>query len=111
MIKLTIFKQGELIYAIEAMGHSGYSSAGSDIVCAAVSTLTQNCEKGLKEMLKINTEFIVNEENAYLSIKLPLNLTEQQMHDAQILLNSTYLGLKDIADSYPKYIQIKEKRK
>ena len=111
MIKITIEKEGELIYAIEAMGHSGYSEAGSDIICAAVSTLTQNCEKGLKEMLKINTKFIIDEAKPYLSVRLPLDLSEQQIHDSQIILKSTYLGLKDLADSYPKYISIKEKRK
>lgn len=110
MINITITKQGELIYAIQAKGHSGYSNAGSDIICSAVSTLTQNCEKGLKELLKIDTEFVLDEAQPYLFVALPKSLTEQEMHDAQIILNSTVLGLKDLADSYPKYISIKEKQ-
>ena len=109
MIKITIAKKGELINTIEVAGHSGYADEGSDIICAAVSTLTQNCEKGLKEMLKINTKFIIDENIPHLSVSLPNDLSEKDMKDAQILMKSTYLGLKDLADSYPKYINIKEK--
>lgn len=111
MIKITVTFKSELIYAIEVTGHSGYSEAGSDIICSAVSTLTQNCEMGLKEMLKINTKFILDENKPYLYVELPESLSESDLHDSQIILKSTYLGLKDLADSYPKYISIKEKRK
>ena len=108
MIKITVTYRGELIYAIEAKGHSGYAEAGSDIICSAVSTLVQNAEKGLKELLKIQTEFILDVNVPYLKITLPSNLSKQNQHDAQIILRSTMLGLYDLADSYPKYISIKE---
>ena len=111
MIKITVIFKGELIYAIEAMGHSGYSEAGSDIICSAVSTLTQNCAMGLKEMLNINISYKIDETAPYLYVALPDNLSSSETHDSQIMLKSTYLGLKDLADSYPKYISIKEKRK
>lgn len=111
MIKITILTKGELIYAIEATGHSGYSEAGSDIICSAVSTLTQNCAMGLKEMLNINILYTIEESKPYLYVELPTDLSESKLHDSQIILKSTYLGLKDLADSYPKYISIKEKRK
>jgi len=111
MIKITIFTNGELIYAIEATGHSGYSEAGSDIICSAVSTLTQNCAMGLKDMLNINIKFKIDENVPYLYVELPTDLSNSNLHDSQIILKSTYLGLKDLADSYPKYISIKEKRK
>jgi len=110
MINITIGFEGDLICSIQAKGHSGYAKSGSDIICSAVSTLTQNCEKGLKELLLINTKYVVDEKIPYLSVVLPKDLTEDQLHDAQIILKSTYLGLKDLADSYPKYISIKEKR-
>ena len=42
-------------------------------------------------------------------IKVVLKSVDSE--DSQIILKSTYLGLKDLADSYPKYISIKEKRK
>lgn len=110
MIKITVEFAGDTIKSIQASGHSGYAESGSDIICSAVSVLTQNCEKGLKEMLSINTDFVIDEKKPYLSVTLPNNLSETKLHDSQIILKSTYLGLKDLADSYPKYINIKEKR-
>lgn len=111
MIKITIIKKGENLIAIEATGHSGYAEAGSDIICSAVSTLIQNCEKGLSELLKIEHEFNLDETIPHIYIGGCENLSKTVMHDAQILLRSTYLGLRDLADSYPKFISIKEKRK
>lgn len=111
MISITIIRDGEFISTIEAFGHSGYAVEGSDIVCSAVSTLVQNCEKGLKELLGIKTKYLVDVKKPYLSITLPKILTDVERHDADVLLNSTLLGLYDLADSYPKYITIKEKRR
>ena len=34
-----------------ASGHSGFAERGHDIVCAAVSALTQTCELGLSDVL------------------------------------------------------------
>lgn len=111
MIKITIIKKSENLMTIEATGHSGYADEGSDIICSAVSTLLQNCEKGLSELLKINHIFSLDEDIPHIIIDLPENLDERSMHDAQILMRSTYLGVADLADSYPKFINIKEKRK
>ncbi len=111
MINITVVRIGEFISTIEVSGHSGYAVEGSDIVCSAVSTLVQNCEKGLKELLGIKTKYVVDVKKPYLSITLPNNMTEVEKHDANILTDSTMLGLYDLADSYPKYITIKEKRK
>ena len=41
MINITIIKKNQDIITIEAKGHSGYALAGSDIVCSAISVLTQ----------------------------------------------------------------------
>ena len=86
MIQITVTNKGELIYAIEAKGHSGYAEAGSDIICSAVSTLIQNAEKGLKELLHISTKFSLDVNKPYLKITLPDNLNEQLTHDSQIIL-------------------------
>ena len=43
MVKIKVSRNGEgYITGIEANGHSGYAEAGSDIVCAIVSTAVQS---------------------------------------------------------------------
>lgn len=110
MIKITIIKNGENVTAISCEGHSGYASEGSDIVCASVSVLTQNAQKTLDEILHINSKFVCDEDIPYLSIELP-KLEGEKSKSAYLIMNSTANGLRDIASSFPKHINIKEKRK
>ena len=110
MIKITIIKKSDNVTAINSVGHSGYKESGSDIVCASVSVLLQNAQKTFEEILHINTNFAIDEKEPSLSISLP-NLDGEKAKMAYLIMNSTANGLKDIASSFPKYIDIKEKRK
>ena len=110
MINITIIKSNNKIITIEATGHSGYAESGQDIVCAAVSTLTQALINGLIEVVKISPKYIVDEDIPHLSVTLPNDLSDEKSKYAQVLMNSTYLALKDIANSYSKFIKIKEKQ-
>ena len=109
MIKILVLKDKQNIITIEATGHSCYAEFGSDIVCSAVSTLTQNLILGLEEVVKIKPNYIIDEEIPHLMVSLPNDLTKEQSRDAQILMQSTYLGLRNLSNSYKKYISIKEK--
>lgn len=109
MINITIIKNKQNIMTIEATGHSGYAESGSDIVCSAVSALTQNLAQGLKEVLKIEPKVVIDEGIPHISIALPEDLSNEKMQETQILMQSTYLGLKDCRDSFNKFIKIKEK--
>ena len=110
MINVTIVKSNNKIITIEATGHSGYAESGSDIVCASVSSLTQALINGLIEVVKINPKYVIDEEIPHLSVTLPNDLTEEKSKYAQVLMSSTCLAIKGVADSYPKFIKIKEKQ-
>ena len=109
MINILVLKSKQNIVAIEATGHSGYAESGSDIVCSAVSTLLESLINGLIEVLKINPDYTIDEETPFLKVALK-DLSKEKMRDAQILMNSTFLGLKGVEDSYKKFIKIKEKQ-
>ena len=110
MINITIVKSNNKIITIEATGHSGYAESGKDIVCAAVSTLTQALINGLIEVVKITPKYVIDEETPHLSVTLPKDLPEEKSKYAQVLMSSTYLAIKGVADSYSKFIKIKEKQ-
>ena len=110
MIRITIIKKGDVITTISCEGHSGYADSGSDIVCASVSVLTQNAQKTLTELLNIDTIFNIDEELPSLNLSLP-ELSGEKLKMANLIMKSTVNGLKDLADSFPKHINIKEKRK
>ena len=45
-----------------AQGHTGYARAGADIVCAAVSALTQTTLNGLQNVLKAPVDAKVDDD-------------------------------------------------
>ena len=45
MINITIYDNG-----FEIEGHAGYAQKGSDIICAAVSALSQTCRISITEL-------------------------------------------------------------
>ena len=109
MINILVIKDKQNIKFIEAKGHSGYAESGSDIVCSAVSTLIQNLANGLTEIVKIQTKVIIDEETPHMSIEL-LENDIRKLSYAQVLMQSTLLSLKQIADEFNKFIKIKEKQ-
>ena len=109
MINILIIKSKQNIVTIEATGHSGYAEEGSDIVCSAISTLMQNLANGLTEVIKANAKVVVDEDIPHLSVSLREE-NEEKFKYAQMLMQTTILSLKEVANGYSKFIKIKEKQ-
>lgn len=89
-----------------AEGHTGYAGAGSDIVCAAVSALTQSTLNGLRHVLGAPVMFDIDEASARLEAQLTPEATEEQVRQAQLLLRTLLEGLQAIERSYPRNVRI-----
>ena len=95
MIKINISKD-----EITVKGHSGYSEAGSDIVCASVSSILLTTVNAL---LSIDEDCIIYEESdGYLKIKI-------KKHNEVIdkLINNMINLLNELQKQYKKYIEIR----
>lgn len=106
MTSIKIFKNHKNIVCVQCMGHSGYASSGEDIVCAGISSIVQTAVLGLLSVAKINVELTRDDEAGYLKVKLPLNITEEENHDAQIILTTMLCGLSDLRETYSKYLDL-----
>lgn len=109
MINILVVKKHNRIMTIEATGHSGYATEGSDIVCSAVSTLLETLLNSLIDIVKINPDYKIDESIPHLSVSLPKALDKAISNKVDLLMESTYLGIRKVADCYKKYIKIKEK--
>lgn len=89
-----------------AEGHTGYAEAGEDIVCAAVSALTQATLNGLKNVLKAPVMFDIDDKAAILEARLTPEASEAQVTQAQLLLKTLLEGLQAIERSYPRNVRI-----
>lgn len=106
MTKITIFKKDDIIWSYQVKGHSGFAEEGKDIVCSAVSTATQMTLVGLKEVLKLKVESII--EDGFLQVRLLDG--DENNKDSQILLNTMFLTLQDIAKNYAKNVKMEVRK-
>jgi len=108
MISIATYRNSKKdIVQFVVKGHAYAADPGQDIVCAAVSVLTQTTVLALHEIANIAIEHEI--ENGYLKCKLPINLMEKELYDAKLLIDTMLLGLNNIRQSYPKYVEIHDK--
>lgn len=84
---------------ISIKGHAGYAAHGQDIVCAAISTLTQVFLASVEELTEDNLKSDIRAGNAFIEYG---NLSER----AQVLMDSFFIGVHMIADEYPHHVKL-----
>ena len=88
------------IQGFEAKGHAGAGPRGNDIVCAAVSVLTDSVFLGLDRHLHRAMEWSANSGDIPVHLKdVPDDLTEA-------ILTTMVLGLSEIQKKYPDKLRI-----
>ena len=87
-------------------GHSGYSEAGTDIVCAAISAVVAMAEATINDVCGAKAKVRVKEQDARITLTLPASCDEEETVQAVLAgMMSTLAGLRD---DYPDYIEVLE---
>ncbi|HOB87843.1 MAG TPA: ribosomal-processing cysteine protease Prp [Bacillota bacterium] len=104
MIRVTVWRKAAgPISGFQVEGHAGYAPAGEDIVCAAVSALTQAALLGLERLLGIRpAQFHCRRGN------LKCLFQPAPEREGQLILETMVQGLKETAESYGTYLSLKE---
>ena len=101
MTVLRVYRKGKLYTGFECKGHSGYGEAGSDIVCAAISTGVEFCINCGEQIDHAPLQLEVDQEEA--SIKCVCSQPNPQFSKhIEILIE---LG-QSIADEYAMYFNL-----
>jgi len=109
MINVTFLTQNKNFVGVLSEGHAEYDSYGKDIVCSAVSSLTQSLALGILKVLNIKAVYNVNEKQGKLELRLPKKIDEESLTKSQILLKTTYLSIMDLSKGYPSNIKVEVK--
>lgn len=91
------------ITAFQMTGHADSGPYGQDIVCAAASALSISTINGLEKVVGTHPQVESDQQNGGFLQVTAIDLG----HDAQILVQTFLNGLQDIAESYPKNIEVK----
>ena len=98
------------IKGFTASGHAGSRKIrGYDLVCCAISALTQTGVNALFTVAGTEPSVMVDEQTGYLRCMLPDEMNLQTQEKAEIVLRTVIQGLTDIQNIYPKFIRIQQK--
>lgn len=108
MVKIEINRsKAKQIVSFKLTGHAGYGRPGEgDVVCSAVSVLAQTAVQGLKMVADIAIRYEI--KDGYLKCELPKELDDKQFLMSTAILETMYVGLKNIEENYKKHIDVRE---
>ena len=112
MTTVTVFRRPDgSLSGFDCRGHAEYADAGEDIVCAAVSALTQGTFNGLLNVLKAPVDYRIDEKDGILTASLG-DVPEGKRAGAQLLLETLASALQMIEADYARFIRVifKERR-
>lgn len=109
MTEIVFTRRKGRITRVECDGHTGYGCEGEDIVCAALSSIVQTAVLGVLSVAGVNAHYKVDDKRGYLLMELPSSISEEQDHDAQVILQTLLLGVGDLYESYSDYVSLEVK--
>ena len=112
MVTVSMLQQGGRTVGFTSTGHANHGEAGEDIVCSAISALTQTCYLGLVRVvgLKEGTQVVVSiDETKGMSCVLAGDTRGEQLDKAELLFLTMEAGLASIAEGYRKSLKIRHR--
>ena len=106
MTKCEFFMEEDRITGFSVSGHSGYSDAGQDIVCAAISAVVTMAEATINDICGAKAKVRVKDADARITLTLPASCDEEET--VQAVLAGMMLTLCNMRDDYPDYIEVLE---
>ena len=111
MVTVTMLHRNGRTAGFLSTGHAGYGEAGEDLVCSAISALTQTCLLGLTDVIGLSgrqLEWSVDDEKGITCI-LSCDTDEEQQQKAELLFSTMEAGLRSIQESYRGAIKIRHR--
>ena len=108
MIQATFHMEGSNIVSFQVEGHSGLAEAGTDVLCAAVTSAVRLTECAVNDVLGLEASVKVRPEKALISLKLPGGLSQQNESTCQTLLTGLMVYLTQLCEEYPDNIIVME---
>jgi hypothetical protein len=101
MIDVTFLKNGNSEYVgFKTTGHAEYDDPGQDIVCAAVSALVITVVNSIETFTEDNFVLDTNQKSG----DMDFHFTDEIGRDSDLLMNTLYLGISGLCESYGDYI-------
>ena len=104
MTNVRISRQGRWLRGFEISGHSGYAERGEDIVCAAISAISQTAVLGITEVVRLKP--FCKQDDAEGRLRVRLRSSDVGNRRAEAILRTMVVGLMNIQAQYPDFLRI-----
>ena len=108
MTTVSFHLEGDRIVGFTVKGHSGYAEAGSDIVCAAVTSAVRLTECAVNDVLGLGATVKVKEKDASVSLRIPGGLSPDNETACQTLLAALMVHFTSLHEEFPEYVLVVE---
>ena len=90
----------------QIIGHADFSKLGEpDIVCAAVSAISQTAYLGIKEFTYGGLD-VIQEKGLFMVQSNPGSFYRDNPRDKAVIYMTMFFGLMEIAKQYPGHLQV-----
>ena len=105
MIKVVFYKADEDFKGFSLTGHAMFELDGPDVVCAAVSAMTNLVLNTLTEVFKCDLATVVDGDEAKIeaTVESVIPGTEQSVNG---VIKGFMLQLQDLEEQYPKNLRV-----
>ena len=111
MTKIVFFRSGGVYYGFEEQGHTGYASAGEDILCSALSAMTMLVINTIEVAYSSDVEYTVDEGATHIMVRsksalLEFEEDERKRYAISGLIMAYYYQLIDLVEEYYDYLDV-----
>ena len=114
MTKIVFFRSGGVYYGFEEHGHTGYASAGEDILCAALSAMTMLVINTVEVAYSSDVEYTIDEGATHIMVRsksalLEFEEDEKKRYAISGLFLSYFYQLNELREEYYEYLDVEVK--
>ena len=110
MTQVQITRKNHKIVKVVCDGHTDCGEEGEDVVCAALSSVVQTAVLGLMQVAAIPVKYKTDAKRGFLECTLPNDLSQIDRNNADMILETMFLGVADLTTEYGKFIKLEVKQ-
>jgi uncharacterized protein YsxB (DUF464 family) len=101
MVTIRVTRKAGTVRTLTVSGHAGQGDPGEDVVCAGISALVETLGLALERVVPGGAEWTVKPGDARFRL-------QGQDGRQEAVAETIVTGLRDLADSYPKFARFLE---
>ena len=111
MTRIVFFTRGRRLYGFTARGHAGAGERGEDIVCSAISALTQTAATGLIACAGAQALLRRDDEKGLLRFLCSARMTREARERVDLVLRVARHGLEEIEAQFPAFLRVTTRKR